>query len=130
MRGSFRLSGPLGAEVDSAGSAILYAPVVYEGEGEFDGAYLPLALTVDDGVARPGHSPQQVAERLVAQASYGVGVTAESEPFSSFKDFFFTMANRMRIPRDMSVELPQQEALEAILAAGELLGAPREHGRG
>ncbi len=130
MRGSFSLSGPLSAEPDSAGNGIVYASIVYEGEGDFDGAFFPLAIAMDAGTPRPGPTDQQVAERLVAQATYGAGVTSATEEFASFKQFFFTMANRLRIPRDLSVEMPQQEALEAILAARSLLGEPKGRRRG
>ena len=130
MRGSFSLSGPLCAEPDSAGGGIVYAHVIYEGDGVFNGELLALALAVEDGTPREGPTDQQVAERLVAQASYGVGVTAEEEEFRSLKEFFFTMANRMRIPRDLSAQLPQQEALEAILAAKAVLGARKGRRRG
>ena len=66
-------------EESADGHVITYMRVSYEGEGPFHESTRPIALGMDDGTPQPpGPSHEQVAERLVRQANYGLHLLTET----------------------------------------------------
>ncbi|MBH77496.1 MAG: hypothetical protein CL897_04625 [Dehalococcoidia bacterium] len=123
MRGRFERLGGLCTEESADGHVITYMRVAYEGEGPFHESTRPIALGLDDGSPQPlGPSHEQVAERLVRQANYGVQLLAESDVPKYAREFFFAAINRPLIPREFAVPLRVQDTLEALLALEDIVG--------
>ncbi len=124
MHGRFELIGGLRTEVSADGHAITYMRVSYEGEGPFHESTRPIALGLDDGTLQaPGPNHEQVAERLVRQANYGLLLLTEDDLPNRAREFFFAAINRPLIPREFAVPLRVQDTLEALLALDEIVAA-------
>ncbi len=122
MRGRFERIGGLSIEESADGHAITYMRVSYEGEGPFHESTRPIALGMDDGSPQPlGPSHEQVAERLVRQANYGLHLLDEDDIPKRAREFFFSAINRPLIPREFAVPLRVQDTLEALLALDEIV---------
>lgn len=122
MRGRFERLGGLRTETSADGHVITYMRVSYEGEGPFHESTRPIALGLDDGTPQPpGPSHEQVAERLVRQANYGLLLLAEADVPRHAREFFFAAINRPLIPREFAVPLRVQDTLEALLALDEIV---------
>ncbi len=122
MRGRFERLGGLCTERSADGHVITYMRISYEGEGPFHESTRPIALGMDDGSEQPpGPSHEQVAERLVRQANYGLLLLTEEDVPKHAREFFFTAINRPLIPREFAVPLRVQDTLEALLALDEIV---------
>ena len=122
MRGRFERIGGLYIEESADGHAITYMRVSYEGEGPFHESTRPIALGIDDGSPQPlGPSHEQVAERLVRQANYGLHLLTVDDVPKRAREFFFSAINRPLIPREFAVPLRVQDTLEALLALDEIM---------
>ncbi len=122
MRGRFERIGGLCTEKSADGHVITYMRISYEGEGPFHESTRPIALGMDDGSEQPlGPSHEQVAERLVRQANYGLLLLTEDEVPKYAREFFFAAINRPLIPREFAVPLRVQDTLEALLALDEIV---------
>ena len=122
MRGRFERIGGLYIEESADGYAITYMRVSYEGEGPFHESTRPIALGLDDGAPQPlGPSHEQVAERLVRQANYGLYLLTVDDVPKRAREFFFAAINRPLIPREFAVPLRVQDTLEALLALDEIM---------
>ena len=122
MRGRFERIGGLCTEQSADGHAITYMRVSYEGEGPFHESTRPIALGIDDGTPQPlGPSHEQVAERLVRQANYGLHLMVVEDVPNYAREFFFAAINRPLIPREFAVPLRVQDTLEALLALDEIV---------
>ena len=126
MHGRFERIGGLLTEESADGHVITYMRIAYEGEGPFHESTRPIALGMDDGSPQPlGPSHEQVAERLVRQANYGLLLLTEPEIPKYAREFFFAAINKPLIPREFAVPLRVQDTLEALLALDELVsGGP------
>ena len=121
MRGRFERVGGLCTEVSGDGHVITFMRVSYVGEGPFHESTRPIALAVEDGTPQPpGPSVEQVAERLVRQANYGLNLLKEEDALQGAREFFFSAVNRPLIPREYAVPLRVQDALEALLEFDEI----------
>ena len=130
MHGRFERIGGLRTEVSADGHAITYMRVSYMGEGPFHESTRPIALGLDDGSPHPpGPSHEQVAERLVRQANYGLLLLTEEDLPNRAREFFFAAINRPLIPREFAVPLRVQDTLEALLALDEIVAAGPSHPR-
>ena len=117
MRGTFECIGGLLTEESADGHVITYMRISYEGEGPFHESTRPIALGMDDGTPQPpGPSHEQVAERLVRQANYGLYLLTEDDVPKRAREFFFAAINRPLIPREFAV--PHEGAGHARGAAG------------
>ena len=122
MRGRFERIGGLRTETSGDGHVITYMRVSYEGEGPFHESARAIALGLDDGSPQPpGPSHEQVAERLLRQANYGLRLLREEELPGGAREFFFAAINRPLIPREFAVPLRAQDTLEALLALAEII---------
>ena len=122
MRGRFERLGGLRTETSADGHVITYMRVSYEGEGPFHESTRAIALGLDDGSPQPpGPSHEQVAERLVRQANYGLLLMNEDDVPKYAREFFFAAINRPLIPREFAVPLRIQDTLEALLALDEIV---------
>ena len=126
MHGQFERIGGLLTEESADGHVITYMRISYEGQGPFHESTRPIALGMDDGSPQPlGPSHEQVAERLVRQANYGLLLLTEQEIPKYAREFFFAAINKPLIPREYAVPLRVQDTLEALLALDELVsGGP------
>lgn len=130
MRGRFERIGGLCLEESADGHVITYMRIAYEGEGPFHESMRPIALGLDDGSPQPlGPSHEQVAERLVRQANYGLHLLSEDEIPSRAREFFFVAINKPLIPREFAVPLRVQDTLEALLALDEIVAGGSSRSR-
>ena len=122
MHGQFERIGGLLTEESADGHVITYMRVSYEGQGPFHESTRPIALGMDDGSPQPlGPSHEQVAERLVRQANYGLLLLTEQDIPNYAREFFFAAINKPLIPREYAVPLRVQDTLEALLALDEIV---------
>ncbi len=122
MRGRFERLGGLLTEESADGHVITYMRISYVGEGPFHESTRPIALGMDDGSPQePGPSHEQVAERLVRQANYGLLLLKEEDAPGRAREFFFAAINRPLIPREFAVPLHVQDTLEALLALNAIV---------
>ena len=122
MQGRFERADELQTKSTAEGHAIVFMEVSYEGEGPFHESSRPIVLGVHDGSAQqPGPSHEQVADRLVRQANYGLLLLAEVDLPKRAREFFFAAVNRPLIPREFAVPLREQDTLEALLVLDEIL---------
>ena len=122
MQGRFERLGGLRTEMSADGHVITYMRVSYEGEGPFHESTRAIALGLDDGTPQqPGPSHEQVAERLVRQANYGLLMMREDDVPKYAREFFFAAINRPLIPREFAVPLRVQDTLEALLTLEEIV---------
>ena len=130
MRGTFECIGGLLTEESADGHVITYMRISYEGEGPFHESTRPIALGMDDGTPQPpGPSHEQVAERLVRQANYGLYLLTEDDVPKRAREFFFAAINRPLIPREFAVPLRVQDTLEALLALAEIMSGGSSQSR-
>ena len=122
MRGRFERASELRTKSNADGHTIVYMDVAYEGEGPFHETGRPIALALDDGTPPPPGPPtEQVADRLVRQANYGLHLLTDRDVPKRARDFFFCAINRPLIPRECAVPMRVQETLEALLAIDQIV---------
>ena len=130
MRGRFERIGGLRTEESADGHVITYMSISYEGEGPFHESTRPIALGIEDGSPQPlGPPHEQVAERLVRQANYGLQLLTEGDVPRYAREFFFTAINKPLIPREFAVPLRVQDTLEALLALDEMFAQGQSQSR-
>ncbi|MFN0093942.1 MAG: hypothetical protein ACKVVT_04090 [Dehalococcoidia bacterium] len=123
MEGRFTRSHRIQRESSADGQTIAFVWVSFDGEGPHDRATWPVALGFEpaERPRRLGPTAGQVADRLVRQANLGLAFLTPGAAPASCREFFFNALNATMIPRELSIPEPVQDALEAILAAQDLV---------
>ncbi len=130
MRGHFERASELRTKANADGHSIVYMDISYAGEGPFHETGRPIALALDDGSPQPPGPPhEQVADRLVRQANYGLLLLTERDVPKRAREFFFAAINRPLIPREFAVPLRVQDTLEALLAIDEIVAEGESQSR-